>query len=66
MPTDSIPNAKVKLQIIEGDFSWIVENCPHCGRRHIHGAFNTPDKLKESLGVRLSHCGNGQYNLVQN
>ena len=35
---------------------WILESCPYCGDRHIHGA-GRPDKNPRTLlSHRVSHC----------
>ncbi|MBK7169013.1 MAG: hypothetical protein IPH83_07140 [Gammaproteobacteria bacterium] len=38
---------------------WIVDTCPHCGRRHHHGAGGPGADPAEYLGHRVAHCGSG-------
>jgi hypothetical protein len=35
----------------------VVECCPFCGGRHVHGA--------PATGSRVAHCGGGTYDLRQ-
>ncbi|MDI6709470.1 MAG: hypothetical protein QME76_02080 [Bacillota bacterium] len=34
----------------------IVEECPFCGRRHVHGGGKTASELAQAEGWRVSHC----------
>jgi hypothetical protein len=43
----------------------VVERCPHCHRRHFHGAGDDPEP---DLGARVPHCLTGphpDYDLVE-
>lgn len=40
-------------------YVWVIEECPYCARRHIHGAaeFRDSEKtIRKSLGERATHC----------
>jgi hypothetical protein len=43
----------------------VVERCPHCRRRHLHGGGDDPEP---DLGARVPHCLTGphpDYDLVE-
>lgn len=37
-------------------FTWVVSQCPICGKRHIHGAGDDEGKVEENLGHRVTDC----------
>ena len=46
-------------------WSWVIEDCPLCGRRHVHGAGAPGGDPRRLLGHRVAHCGGmGGYVLV--
>jgi hypothetical protein len=40
---------------------WVVLKCPHCGKKHYHGAGPRGGDPREYLGHRSSHCAKGGY-----
>ena len=46
-------------------FYWVVDKCPHCGRRHSHGAGRQRENVRNFLGGRVAHCFSGDYVLVE-
>lgn len=57
---DAPPAALVEL--VEGETAgrawrqWRVLRCPHCGKRHHHGAGGPQDDPRRFLGHRIAHC----------
>ncbi len=48
-------------QLIRGETVWQLKIvCPHCGRKHVHGA--GPVTGKPEAGHRASHCLNRERN----
>lgn len=43
---------------------WVVDKCPHCGRKHHHGAGKHDEPPRDCLGHRLAHCLKGGYFLA--
>lgn len=35
---------------------WVLDVCPHCGKRHTHGAGRVGEDPKPYLGHRCGHC----------
>jgi hypothetical protein len=63
------PDAPAVLQFYEGHFTWLVIECPFCGRRHVHGGGLIGDDPREFLSWRSPHCmyppkDAGNYQLV--
>ena len=58
-PGRSFPSAAVTLDRGRKTWSWIVESCPFCGRRHMHGGGPLAESPFRHLGARMRHCGNG-------
>jgi len=44
---------------------WVVECCPYCGGRHVHGAGAFGGDPRQRLGYRVAHCGPWGYELVE-
>ena len=65
-PRDSCPDVLAALVLYLGRPSqWKVEQCPWCGRQHLHGAKPVGENPRVILGSRVAHCGiGGTYNLV--
>lgn len=66
-PSDPKPGT---IQAMGASMQWQVIACPHCGKKHYHGAGNNPEEARRSyLGHRGAHCLNGNpgpgYNLVE-
>jgi hypothetical protein len=48
------------------DDLWVVDHCPHCGRRHTHGGGLLDGDPRAYLGSRVAHCHAGpDYVLVE-
>ena len=43
---------------------WIVDACPFCGGRHVHGAGVPESDSLAYLGHRAADCGRGGYSLT--
>ena len=59
--SDGFPIARCIIR----DGQIVVLRCPLCGRRHIHGLGNDPEK--PLLGLRCAHCidgHSGSYDLI--
>lgn len=41
---------------------WVIQCCPHCGKKHTHGAGSFDANPKDFLGHRLAHCENVKSN----
>lgn len=69
-PPDDV-KATVVLQLEPGDeffesaLLWVVESCPYCGGKHVHGAGSVGDDPRKLLNHRVSHCGPWGYDLVE-
>lgn len=66
-PSDPKPGS---IQAMGSSMQWQVIACPHCGKKHLHGAGNSPEESKHMLGHRTAHCIDGDssnvgYNLVE-
>jgi len=35
---------------------WVIDHCPFCGKRHVHGAGLPGDDPRRFLGERCAHC----------
>ncbi len=48
-------------------WAWVVDRCPFCGMRHIHGGGGRDDNPSDFLGARASHCKSRrrEYNLIE-
>ena len=50
------PEAPVLL-IRGGDsWPWVMQGCPFCAKRHVHGGGRLDDDRRRLLGLRLAHC----------
>jgi hypothetical protein len=58
-PGAFFPSAAATLRREREVWRWIVESCPFCGRRHIHGGGPLAESPFRHLGARTRHCGNG-------
>jgi hypothetical protein len=47
------------------DNHWVVEKCPHCGKRHVHGAGAGKEDPHNFLGHRNLYCHPDGYILVE-
>lgn len=79
MNNKTIPDAPCKLigkptypqkETTGCTMQWMVLSCPHCGKKHYHGAGNNPEESDSYLGHRVAHCLNADidnpgYNLVK-
>lgn len=52
-----IPKTLVRLKRRRGYKQWIVQKCPYCGEKHVHGAGSGKDDPMKRLSHRLAHCG---------
>lgn len=52
-----IPKTLVRLKRRRGYKQWIVQKCPYCGEKHVHGAGKGKDDPMKRLSHRLAHCG---------
>ena len=39
---------------------WVVDQCPYCGRRHIHGGGPLDGDPRAVIGARVAHCRNNR------
>lgn len=46
---------KVEVELSDNKRYWVIENCPLCGGRHLHGAGSVP-KGSGHAGRRVPHC----------
>jgi len=37
-------------------YLWRVLKCPHCGKKHTHGAGTSEEHAERLLGHRVGHC----------
>jgi len=51
-----IIKAHVTLQKNPKGYSWIVEQCPFCGKKHVHGGGSLDSSPDDFLGWRVPHC----------
>jgi hypothetical protein len=51
------PKVLVRLKRRRGYKQWIVQKCPYCGEKHIHGAGEGKDDPMKFLSHRVAHCG---------
>lgn len=62
------PTAEVRLEQGRTSFSWVVDHCPHCGKRHWHGGGPLTGDPRSFLSHRVGHCrtgGSQGYTLVE-
>lgn len=63
-----IPKAFVKLEQAQDCQWWILDCCPVCGEKHIHGGGPKGADPRDYLGRRSAHCSTGkptEYVLVE-
>lgn len=67
--TDNFLQVEAYLKINKDNRSWVVDKCPFCGKRHIHGAGNLDADPDFYLGIQDSHCcgkfKKQKYNLIK-
>jgi hypothetical protein len=53
-----LPVAIARLIRGKSGWSWVVDCCPYCGKKHFHGGGKLDDDPYRFLGHRQSHCLN--------
>ena len=58
---------EAQVVLVKGSscYQWIIEQCPYCAARHMHGAGDldyTQQQIIDTLGPRVPHCINKQHN----
>ena len=48
--------ALVHLHLHAHGAVWVVEQCPYCGERHVHGGGGPNEDPRRFLGHRVPHC----------
>ncbi len=60
--------ALARLERGRGAWSWVIDICPYCGKKHTHGGGPIEGDPRELLGARAAHCKSVQpeiYILVE-
>ena len=55
-PAIFCPTAPARLLVDRRAFRWEVQNCPVCGKRHVHGGGALQDDPRQVLSHRAAHC----------
>ena len=61
-------HAVVRLLRHRFEYSWVIDHCPFCGKRHTHGGGAKKENPRDFLGWRVPHCDANvaaQYRLVE-
>jgi hypothetical protein len=62
----AIPVARAHLVRGATCWRWVVDRCPHCGKRHGHGGGELAGDPRRYLTHRVADCGaDGGYTLVE-
>jgi hypothetical protein len=48
--------ARAVLRPYPGGFLWVVERCPACGQKHVHGGGPADGNPRDLLTHRVGHC----------